>query len=209
MKKPELILIGAGGHAQSCIDVVEQHGGYHIAGLIGMPDEMHDHHLGYDVIGTDDDLPDLAKTIQYALIALGQIKTSAHRVRLFHKVFALGFQMPTFIAPSAYVSRHAILGVGTIVMHSAVVNAGAIVGNNCIINTRAIIEHGAKVADHCHISTGAIVNGNTAIGSGSFVGSGCVIKEGLSLGHGCLVGMGLSVRHQLPDETIFAEFKLS
>lgn len=209
MSKLSLILIGAGGHARACIDVIEQHGGYQISGLIGMPDEMHDYHLGYAVIGTDADLPELAKTIQYALITLGQIKTSAHRTRLYQQVVALGFQMPTIIAPSAYVSRHATLGAGTIVMHGAVVNAGASVGENCIINTRALLEHDATVADHCHISTGAIINGNAAIGSGCFVGSGSVIKEGASLGQGCLVGMGLAVRHNQPDNAQLAGHKTS
>lgn len=209
MSKPGLILIGAGGHARACIDVIEQHGGYQIAGLIGMPDEMHDHHLGYAVIGTDADLSELAKTIPYALITLGQIKTPAHRARLYQQVVALGFQLPTIFAPSAFVSRHAAIGAGTIVMHCAVVNASASVGENCIINTRALLEHDAAVADHCHISTGAIINGNTAIGSGCFVGSGSIIKEGVSLGQDCLVGMGLAVRHNLPNKTQFTGSKIS
>ena len=209
MSKPGLILIGAGGHAHACIDVIEQHGGYQISGLVGMPDEMHDHHLGYVVIGTDNDLPELVKTIQYALITLGQIKTPEHRIRLYQQAKALGFQLPTIIAPSAYVSRHATLGDGTIVMHGAIVNAGASVGKNCIINTRALLEHDATVSDHCHISTGAIINGNTAIGSGCFVGSGSIIKEGTSLGQGCLVGMGLAVRHNHPENAQFAGHKTS
>ena len=209
MNKPGLILIGAGGHAHACIDVIEQHGSYEIAGLIGMPDEIHDHHLGYEVIGTDDDLPELAKTIPYALITLGQIKTPTDRTRLYQQVVALGFQLPTIIAPSAYVSRQATLGAGTIVMHGAIVNAGASVGKNCIINTRALLEHDATVADNCHISTGAIINGNVAVGSGSFVGSGSIIKEGASLGQNCLVGMGLAVRHNLPDNTQLAGYKIS
>jgi sugar O-acyltransferase (sialic acid O-acetyltransferase NeuD family) len=209
MSKPSLILIGAGGHSHACIDVIEQHGGYQIAGLIGMPDEIHDHHLGYAVIGTDTDLPELAKTIPYALITLGQIKTPAHRTRLYQQVLALGFKLPTITAPSAYVSRHATLGAGTIVMHGAVVNAGANVGKNCIINTRALLEHDVTVDDHCHISTGAIINGNTVIGTGSFVGSGTIIKEGASLGQNCLVGMGLAVRHNLPDNAQFSGYKTS
>jgi len=209
MSKPKLILIGAGGHAHACIDVIEQHGGYQIAGLVGKPEEMHDHHLGYAVIGTDDDLPELAKTIQYALISLGQIKTPAHRIRLYQQVVALGFELPTIIAPSAYVSRHASLGSGTIVMHGAIVNAGVTVGNNCIINTRALLEHDATVANHCHISTCAIINGNAAIGSGSFIGSGAIVKEGASLGLGCLVGMGVAVRHNQPDNAQFVGRKTS
>jgi sugar O-acyltransferase (sialic acid O-acetyltransferase NeuD family) len=209
MSKSGLILIGAGGHAHACIDVIEQHGGYQITGLIGMPDERHDHHLGYAVIGTDADLPELAKTIPYALITLGQIKTPAHRTRLYQQVLALGFQLPTIISPSAYVSRHATIGAGTIVMHGAIVNAGASVGNNCIINTRALLEHDAIVADHCHISTGVILNGNTTIGSGSFVGSGSIFKEGVLLGQGCLVGMGLAVRHNQSDNAKYSGYKTS
>lgn len=182
MNKSRLILIGAGSHAHACIDVIEQHGLYQIAGLVGMPEEMHTRHLGYSVIATDNDLSELAKAYQYVFIAVGQIQTPDHRIRLYQQVTTLGFQLPVFTAPTAYVSRHATIGAGTVVMHGAIVNAGARVGENCIINTRAVVEHNAIVADHSHISTGAILNGNVNIGAGSFVGSGSVIKEGVSLG---------------------------
>lgn len=203
MSKPNLILIGAGGHAHACIDVIEQHGQYQIAGLVGISEEIHTQHLGYTVIATDDDLPQLAKEFQYAFIAVGQTRSSDDRIRLCKQVTELGFQLPVILAPPAHVSRHATIGAGTIIMHGAIVNAGARVGNNCIINTLALVEHDAIVEDHCHISTGAILNGDVNIGSGSFVGSGTVIKEGVSLGKGCVVGMGLSVRHNLADHTLF------
>lgn len=195
MSKPSLILIGAGGHARACIDVIEQHAQYQIAGLVGRPNEMHAKHLGYAVIATDIDLVALSKAHRYALIAIGQIQTPDHRIRLFQRAAELGFQLPVIIAPTAYVSRHATIGAGTIVMHSAIVNAGACVGNNCIINTRALVEHDAMVADHCHISTGAILNGDVRVRAGSFVGSGSVVKEGVTLGQRGVVGMGLAVRH--------------
>jgi len=203
MSKPNLILIGAGGHAHACIDVIEQHDQYQIAGLVGMPDEIHSRHLGYSVIATDSDLPELVKAYQYAIITVGQIRSPDSRIRLFQQVTELGFQLPVIIAPTAHVSRHATIGAGSIIMHGAIVNAGARVGNNCIINTRALIEHDAIVEDHCHISTGAILNGAVSVGAGSFIGSGCVVKEGVALGKGCLVGMSLTVRHKLADYARF------
>jgi sugar O-acyltransferase (sialic acid O-acetyltransferase NeuD family) len=203
MTKPSLILIGAGGHARSCIDVIEQQGQYQIAGLIGMPDEVQTQHLGYAVIGTDSNLPELANTYQFALITIGQIQTAEHRIRLYQQAIQLGFQLPIIIAPTAHVSRHATFGEGSIVMHGAIVNAGARVGNNCIINTRALIEHDATVEDHCHISTGSILNGDVTVGAGSFIGSSSVIKEGVAIGKGCLVGMVLTVRHNLSDNSHF------
>ena len=57
MSKPSLILIGTGDHAHVCIVVIDQHGGYQIAGMIGMLYKMCDHHLGYAVIGTYADYP--------------------------------------------------------------------------------------------------------------------------------------------------------
>ena len=199
MSKPGIILIGAGGHARSCIDVIEQQGQYRIAGLVGMPHEVHDKHLGSEVIATDDDLPQLANEYGYALISLGQILSPGSRIRLYQQAIRLGFQFPVIVAPTAYVSRHATLGAGTIVMHASIVNAGVRVGDNCIINNRSLLEHDATVEDHCHISTGAILNGGVTIGAGTFIGSGTVIKEGVIIGKDCVIGMGLSVRHNQLD----------
>jgi sugar O-acyltransferase (sialic acid O-acetyltransferase NeuD family) len=203
MTNPSLILIGAGGHARSCIDVIEQQGQYQIAGLIGMPDEVLTKHLGYVIIGTDSNLPELAKNYRYALITIGQIQTAEHRILLYQQALQFGFQLPIIIAPTAHVSRHAVLGAGTIVMHGAIVNAGAKVGNNCIINTLALLEHDTIVEDHCHIATSAILNGDVAVGAGSFVGSGSVIKEGVAIGKDCRVGIGLTVRHNQSDHARF------
>ena len=198
-----MILIGAGGHAHACIDVIEQHGQYQIAGLVGMQEEMHARHLGYAVIATDAELPQLAKKYQYAVITVGQIDSPDKRISLYQQAIELGFSLPDIIAPTAHVSDHATVGAGTIVMHGVIVNAGARVGKNCIINTRALVEHDAVVEDHCHISTGALLNGNVRIGAGSFVGSGSVIKDGITLGKSCLVGIGLCVRHNQADYTRF------
>jgi len=203
MTKPGLILIGAGGHARACIDVIEQQGQFQIVGLVGLPEELHRQHLGYEVIATDDALAQLAKSTPYALITTGQIQTAKHRKYLYQQTTECGFQMPVIISPTAHVSGHATVGAGSIVMHGAIVSAGVKVGNNCIINSRALLEHDATVEEHCHISTGAILNGGVRVGAGSFIGSGCVIKEGLAIGKDCLVGIGLTVRHTLTDSTRF------
>ena len=203
LKKPTIILLGAGGHSRACIDVIEQEGHFQIAGLVGLPEQRHDHHLGYSIIGTDEDLPQLVKKYSFALVTVGQLESPDLRICLCMQALKLGFQLPVVVAPTAHVSRHAIIGSGTIVMHGAIVNAGARIGNNCIINTRALIEHDAIVEDHCHISTGAILNGGAVVGADSFIGSGSVIKEGITLGKRCIVGMGLSLRHNQADHSRF------
>jgi sugar O-acyltransferase (sialic acid O-acetyltransferase NeuD family) len=199
MSKPNVLLLGAGGHAHACLDVFACLGDYHIAGLIGNAAEVSTQHLGYPVVGTDEDLPRLARSCEYAFVAVGHIQTADVRKGLYRRLIDLGFKLPVVIAPTAHVSRHARVGAGSIVMHGAIVNAGAEVGENCIINSRALVEHDATVGDCCHISTGAILNGNVSVGEGSYIGSGCTVKEGLSIGRDVIVGMGLAVRHSQVD----------
>ncbi len=200
MNKSNLILIGAGGHAASCIDVIETHGGFRIAGLVGKSSELDLKKLQYEIIATDSELTSLAKHYKYALVTVGQIESPDIRIRLYEDAINNGFVLPVVISPLAHVSKYAQIGQGTIVMHGAIVNSGACIGSNCIINTRSVVEHDAVIQDHCHISTGAVINGAANIGIGSFIGSASVLREGVRLGNRCIVGMGVVVRNNLHNE---------
>jgi sugar O-acyltransferase (sialic acid O-acetyltransferase NeuD family) len=202
MSKTEIILIGAGGHAKSCIDVIEQQDKFKIAGLIGKKEELGRKVCGYTIFGIDNDLPDLFKKYTNAHISIGQIETDK-RNNIYNQILNLGFSLPTIISPNAYVSDHADIGNGNIVMHGVVINAGVKIGNNCIINTNALIEHDVQIGDECHISTNSILNGNVKIGTGSFIGSSACIKNNISIGRNCIIGMGLSVRQDVEDKSRF------
>jgi sugar O-acyltransferase (sialic acid O-acetyltransferase NeuD family) len=179
--KEKIILIGGGGHCRACIDVIEQEGRFAIAGIVDMPEKKLQHVLGYPVIGSDEDLEELIRSFPNVLITLGQTKSPPRRTELFNKLRRIVARFPVIKSPLAYVSPHARIDEGTIVMHHALINAGARVGRNCIINTKALVEHDAVIEDYCHISTGAVVNGGVIIGSGSFFGSGAVSKEYTSI----------------------------
>jgi sugar O-acyltransferase (sialic acid O-acetyltransferase NeuD family) len=190
MNKENIILIGAGGHALSCIDVIEQENKYNIHGLVGLKDEVGKKISGYDVIATEDELVNLSKDFRYAFIAIGQIKNVKLRIDLHESVLNTGFKIPSIISPQSFISRTVQIGEGTIIMNGVILNSGVRIGNNCIINSKALIEHGTQVADHCHISTGAILNGDCVVESKSFVGSGAIVKHGITIKTGSFVNMG-------------------
>jgi len=197
MSKPGILLIGAGGHAKSCIDVIERENRFQIIGLVGSPNEVGTRVLGYEVLGTDDDLSDLLKFAHFALISVGQIGVNELRSNLFSKILNLGFVSPVVTSPLAYVSPHAVVGMGTVVMHHATINAGASIGNNCIINSQVLVEHDVVVEDHCHIATGAIINGGSSVGRSSFIGSASTVRESIKIGTMCAIGMGVIVLHDI------------
>jgi sugar O-acyltransferase (sialic acid O-acetyltransferase NeuD family) len=194
-----VLILGAGGHAISCIDVIERQAAYAIVGLVDSHAQAITDVLGYPVLGSDDELPLLIHRASHAFVGVGQIRSAATRQRLYELLLRLGMPLATVVAPSAEVSRHSRLGAGTIVGHGAIVHALASVGENSIINSRALVEHDARIGCHCHIATGAIVNGGAEVGDGSFVGSGAVLREGVKLGKGCFIGAGSLVRGDCPD----------
>lgn len=196
-----LLLLGCGGHARSCIDVIECEGRFRIVGLVGRAHEVGKEVLGYPVLGGDEDLDRLAKLARHALVTVGQIKSPDVRRDLFERLVVGGWSLPPIISPFAHVSSHATIEAGTVVMHGAIVNAGARVGRNCIINSRALIEHDCKVGDHCHIATGAILNGEVTVSSASFIGSGTVVRQGTVVGERCVIGMGQTVLKHCADES--------
>lgn len=196
-----LLLIGGGGHCHSCIDVIEATQSYQIEGVV-LPKSSSGLIVGYPVIGSDGDLPNLLNGTKLALITVGQIKTSEARIRLFDLLKQLGAELPVIISPRAYCSKHVIVGEGSIIMHGAIVNAVARIGNNCIVNSQALVEHGVEIGDHCHISTGARVNGNVSIGRGSFIGSGTIIREGVRVGENVIIGAGQVLLRDVPSGTV-------
>jgi len=203
----DLLLIGGGGHCRSCIDVIETEGKYRIRGVVQPLSDEIDEIFGYPVIGSDEDLPFLLQETPKALVAVGQIRSPAIRIRLYEQLKKLGGKLPSIVSPSAYCSKYAELNEGTIVMHGAIVNAGANIGSNCIINSQALIEHDVIVADHCHVSTGARLNGGVTIGKGSFIGSGAILGEGIVIGENVIISAGQVILRNVPSGAVIKHDK--
>lgn len=181
MSKEKIILIGGGGHCHSVIDVIEQENKYEIVGILDKPELKGQKVLGYEIIGSDDDLEHLFSICKNAVVTVGQIKSNEVRVSLYKQLKEIGFTLPVIISPLAYVSRHSIVSEGTVIMHHAIVNANAKIGKNCIVNTKALIEHDVIVEDNCHIATASVLNGGAKVKENTFYGSGSVSKQGIEI----------------------------
>ena len=190
----EILLMGSGGHSKSVIDVIEQEGQFKITGIVGTAKSVGTSVLGYKVIGDDSDIQSLSKMYNYAIVAVGQIRSPEIRVKLFNLLMKSGFVLPSIISPRAYVSKHAIIGNGTIIMHDAIVNASAVIGDNCIINSKALIEHDTIIHNHCHISTNSVINGNVVIEEASFIGSGAIVTNSITIKKNSFVKAGAVVK---------------
>jgi len=197
----DICLIGNGGHAKACRDVIQSLNGYSIS-------------LGGKVkIGQI--IPDsreltvanwsgLTSKWTNFLIAVGQIKDPSPRIHIYRILQNYQVNFVTIISPHAYVSPGAFIQEGTIIMHNALINTNAKLGTQCIINTGAVIEHDARVGDFCHISTGAVVNGECTIGNRVFLGSNSVLLNQLSICEDVVLGAGSVAVHDITEPGIYA-----
>ena len=178
-------MVGGGGHCKSVIEAAES-AGYSILGVLDMPEEVGKKILSTKVIGTDDDIPAYVDQAEF-VITVGFIKNPATRIKLYNKVKEAGGKLATIIASTAYVSKYAEIGEGTVVLHQAFVNAGAKVGKNVILNT-----------------AGTMVNGECKVGERCFIGSQSVLANCISVGDDIIVGAGSLVRKSIKEKGIYS-----
>lgn len=190
----DIVLIGGGGHALSCLNVIRRGGRFHPVGILDRDIPIGESVDGVCVVGTDADRDKWVKCGAVFHVASGMLRgNNRRREHLFTLYQSEGGRFPVLVDPAASIAESAVLGEGTILMPGARINAGAETGLNVIVNTGAIIEHGARIGSHVHVATSAVVNGECRVGEGCFIGSGALLRNGIEVVQGTTVGMGAVV----------------
>lgn len=198
--KNKVVIIGAGGHARSVIDIILQNKQYEVAGCIDDP-EKYGGFLegipGIPILGDDAVLEKVyASGIKYAFVAIGN---NATRKKLFDQIIETGFTLINVVSNYAHISPFAHIGRGTCVMAGAIINVNADIGDNCIINTNCSIDHDCIVESHCHIAPGVAMSGTVHVGELTQIGTGASIIDKISIGAGSFVGAGAVVVDNIED----------
>lgn len=199
--KKKIILIGMGGHASACIDVLENNK-YQLLGFVDNKITKDDfHNLKY--LGMDKDLEKIIKLYPniFCIISFGNHKLIKKRAEIFNKIREYGYRFEAIISKTSYISQKCLIQDGTIIMNHVVVNIGVSIGKNCIINTGSILDHKSTIDDNCIISTNVTINGNVYIGKGTFIGSGAIISNDISIGSGSVIGAGVVIKKSLPNNS--------
>lgn len=152
MKK--LLIIGAGGHGRVVKEVAESTGQYE---KIEFLDDNN-----RDAVGTIDDLEKLYGQYDCAFVGIGN---NVFRMKCIERLKDIGYEIPVLIHPTAYISKSANIGVGTIIEPKALVNVNVQVGEGCIISVGSIIDHDVIVGDGVHTNAGSIVKAGAQIAS--------------------------------------------
>lgn len=195
----EIILVGAGGHCQCCIDIIESYKNFKIVGLIDS--NITKKIYNYRVIGNDNSLLKLFDSYKYAFVSIGEYRNPHLREKIFNNLKKLNYKIPVFKSSNSYISKKSTINDGTLIMHNTVISTGVSIGYNCIINSGTVIEHNSVIQDNCNLSPGVIINGDVKIGKNTFIGSGSIIKEGITIGENCFIRMGTILKENLKENS--------
>ena len=205
MSAKPVIVIGSGGHAKVCIDLLKCLNRT-VIGIVSL-DQQIKSVLGVPVMGTDACIRDYAAEEIELVNGIGFLPRRDARQVIHEKFKKRGYIFSQLVHPSAVVSTYAQLSEGCQIMAGCIIQAEAQVGESCIINTRTSIDHDCKVSAHCHLAPSVTLCGGVEVGPNTFIGVGSVVSNGVSIGADVTVAAGKNVIKSIPDNGILVKEK--
>jgi sugar O-acyltransferase (sialic acid O-acetyltransferase NeuD family) len=122
-------------------------------------------------------------------VAIGFLATEA-RKRKYDLARALGYTLPSYVHPSAWVAENVHVGANTLIQEQAVVAPFVRLGEDVFLCPQVGINHHTRVGAHCFFAPAAVVAGDAEIGELCFIGTNATIRDRVHIGVGCVIGAG-------------------
>ncbi|MBA6109354.1 acetyltransferase [Pseudomonas asiatica] len=189
----KLAVLGASGHGKVVADTAESCGWTKIVFFDDAWPSLNANGC-WPVVGTSDDLLEQLQNFDGVTVAIGN--NGIRQAKLL-ALLQRGANLPTLIHPTAWVSRYATVGIGTVIFAGAVLNAGASVGMGGVLNTGCSVDHDCDLAESVHVSPGARLAGGVRVGHRTWIGIGACVKQMVTIGADVVVGAGAAVVNDL------------
>ena len=169
-------MLGAGGHAVSIMNLLEENGqkiDFVVDPMFGEHNDSFWNKI--EVLETDKNLSNLDPKAVDLIIGIGHSYKHSKRRELFNQLKDLGFYFPCIISQNSFISRTAKLGMGCQIMYRTYVGPNVIIEDDVIVNTGAIIEHDSLVNSHVHLAPASCLCGGVNVGEAAFIGAGGIV----------------------------------
>ena len=176
--KPGVLIVGAGGFGRAVADAIALGSSHRVAGFVDDRAPALEAALGHPVLGRVENLPALRRDCGLLVVAIGH---NERRREICQQARAVGFELATVVHPRAFVSGHAKLGAGAMVMAAAVIGTEAEVGEGAIVNAGAVVDHHARVGEFAHLGVGACMGGGALLAPLAWLREGAVLGAGQQL----------------------------
>lgn len=191
-----IIILGAGGHAKVCIELLQAMGET-VAYCISEATDPNDFCLNIPILKGEQHLDTLSvQGYHRAFVAIG---SNDIRERLALLVCSLGYDLVNAISLHSIISPSVTLGKGLAIMPGAIINANTTIEDLAIINTGATVDHDCKISRATHIAPQCGLAGQVSVGKHSLLGIGCKVIPGITIGEQATIGAGAVIINNIPS----------
>tara|TARA_B100001123_G_C15336888_1_gene1033206 strand:- start:643 stop:1722 length:1080 start_codon:yes stop_codon:yes gene_type:complete len=198
-----IIIIGAGPHAKTCIDIINEMKGFNIVGIIDQKSNIGKSILDIPIIGIDEDLEIFFKKgVKNAVVGFGGLDNPKARKNKYHQLKKIGYDIPNLIHPSAVIENSASIGNGNQIMSGAIIGSGVKIHDNSIINCGSILNHDSTIENNVHITPGANLAGSVHVGENTIIGMNATVFIGVKIGKNVVISNGLNIINDISDNSV-------
>ena len=195
MRLKPVIVLGAGGHAKVCIDVL-QCMGREVFGIVA-PEGSVKKILGVKYLGDEGIIFKFDPNEIELVNGIGMMPGKQLRKKIYIKFKKMKYKFATIIHPSAVVSQSATLGEGVHVMAGAIIQPFVRIDCNTIINTKTSIDHDCVISSHCHLAPGVTICGGVTIGVDVFIGCGSSVIQAVKIDADTVINAGICINNNM------------
>jgi len=188
----DIVIVGIGGHAGMCIDILRQNNEFNIVGFID-DNLTQDYKYGLKYLGRLDDIEFLTKKgLCNAVLGIGFVGNLKKREKIYDYLTQF-VNIPSIIHNKAIIEPTAKIHNGCQIMAGAIIGSNVVIGQNCIVNSGAIVSHDSIISDSSHLTPGATLAGHVKIGKRVTVGMCSTIYIGLSISDDTVITNGKTI----------------
>lgn len=204
-KNNKILILGGGGHAKMCIDILRQMGTYEIYGIVDANLKIGTTILGIPVVAKHNK-EELRRLFDegYRMIVngIGAVNNHSSRSSVFDELKDIGFYLPNLIHPRASLEPSAQLGEGNHIMAHATIGSAVEIGNNNIFNCNTVVSHDSHIFDNVHVAPGALLAGDVTVYDNTLIGMGTTVYFGVKIGSNVTIFNGSNISQDIENSQI-------
>lgn len=136
-----------------------------------------------------EELPNIYPPREYdAILGTGYSKMNDVRKSLFYQCKDLGYEIATFIHPTAIIDKNVTIGEGNVILENVVIQPFTRIGNGNLMWNTVTVSHDSLLGDFNTLAASSILAGFSELGNNCYLGNCSVVFNRAKVADYTLVG---------------------
>jgi len=113
-------------------------------------------------------------------------------------------RLVSLVDPSVFVSRTAKLGLGCVIYPGCYLGLNARLGDFCFCLSGSVVNHDVVIGDNVILASKVSLAGYVQVEADCYLGQACTVRQNLRIGRDSMIGMGAVVVRDVPPNSVMA-----